>query len=174
MSLPINEAEFEQIVRDTHGYVRAFIAGMGVSRSDVDDIAQDVYIELYKNFDRIPPEATPLQWLKGIARNLCLSHFRKSSRRGRLHREALADLLARSESRLEAELVECDMREALDRCYQKLPERSRRLLVMCYQEKMTSSAMAQAVQSTAEAIRIALFRIRGSLKDCIVRSLTAE
>ena len=174
MSQPVNQAEFEQIVRETHGYVRAFIAGMGVSRSDVDDLAQDVYIELYKNFDRIPADATPIAWLKGIARNLCLSHFRKHSRRARLHREALAELLSQAETGLEPVLVECDMREALDRCYKKLPDKSRQLLVMCYQEKMTSAAMAQAVKSTAEAIRIALFRIRGSLRDCIVRSLATE
>lgn len=174
MKEPVNQAEFDQIVRDTHTYVRAFIAGMGVSRSDVDDLAQDVYIELYKNFDRVPADATPLAWLKGIARNLCLSHFRKNSRRARLHREALADLLARTETPLETSLVECDVREALTRCYEKLPDKSQKLLVMCYQEKMTSAAMAEALASTAEAIRIALFRIRGSLKECITRSLAAE
>jgi RNA polymerase sigma-70 factor (ECF subfamily) len=174
MNQPVNQQEFEQIVRETQGYVRAYIAGIGVSRSDVDDLAQDVYIELYKNFGGIPAEATPLQWLKGIARNLCLSHFRKSSRRARLHREALADLLALAETEMEPALVECDVREALDRCYKKLPDKSQKLLVMCYQQKMTSAAMAQAVKSTAEAIRIALFRIRGSLRDCIVKSLAAE
>jgi hypothetical protein len=65
-----SDESFEAIVRDTQPHIRAYIAGMGVPRHDVDDIAQDVYVELYRFFDRIPPEVTPKQWLKGIARNL--------------------------------------------------------------------------------------------------------
>jgi hypothetical protein len=34
--------------------------------------------------------------------------------------------------------------------------------------------MAQALASTAEAIRIALFRIRRNLKECILRSLALD
>ena len=63
--------DFNEIVRETHPHIRAYIAGMGVPRHDVDDIAQDVYVELYRFFDRVPPNVTPKQWLKGIARWSC-------------------------------------------------------------------------------------------------------
>ena len=67
------ERDFDTILNETQHHIRAYIAGMGVPRHDVDDIAQDVYVELYRFFDRIPEGVHPKQWLKGIARNLCLN-----------------------------------------------------------------------------------------------------
>ena len=40
--------DYDDIVRDTSSHIRAYIAGMGVPRHDVDDVAQDVYVELYR------------------------------------------------------------------------------------------------------------------------------
>ena len=72
--------DFDATVRETQAHIRAYIAGLGVPRHDVDDIAQDVYVELYRFANRIPANIPPKQWLKGIARNLCMSiSFRTSS-----------------------------------------------------------------------------------------------
>src|SRR5687767_11626208 len=86
------ELDFDVIVRETHPHIRAYIAGMGVPRHDVDDVAQDVYVELYRFADNIPAGVHPKQWLKGIARNLCLNYFRKQGRRQRLQREAMVEI----------------------------------------------------------------------------------
>lgn len=64
------ELDFDVIVRETHPHIRAYIAGMGVPRHDVDDVAQDVFVELYRFFDRIPAEVHPKQWLRGFAQPL--------------------------------------------------------------------------------------------------------
>ena len=71
---------FEQILRDTQHMVRAYIAGLGASSDEVDDIAQDVYVAFYNGMHKMPADTTPIRWLKGIARNLCMSHFRKTKR----------------------------------------------------------------------------------------------
>jgi RNA polymerase sigma-70 factor, ECF subfamily len=169
------ELDFEATVRETQPHVRAYIAGMGVPRHDVDDIAQDVYVELYRFADRIPPGVPPKQWLKGIARNLCLNYFRKNSRRQRLQREALVEIFLRVEQEASpAALAEGPIRRALDGCYEKLPPDSRRLLSLKYEQELPSQTIAERLQSTAEAIRVALFRVRASLKQCITRSLAKE
>src|SRR5215471_1087596 len=93
--------DFDGVVRETQAHIRAYIAGLGVPRHDVDDIAQDVYVELYRFSHRIPADISPKQWLKGIARNLCMNYFRRTSRRQRLQREALVQIFlqtAQSES----------------------------------------------------------------------------
>ena len=106
--------DFDVVLRETQSHVRAYIAGMGVPRHDVDDIAQDVYVELYRFSDRIPPDVPPKQWLKGIARNLCLNYFRRTSRRQRLHREALLQIFLDAERTSDAALSEGPVRRALD------------------------------------------------------------
>jgi RNA polymerase sigma-70 factor (ECF subfamily) len=168
------EFDFDAVVRETHPHIRAYIAGMGVPRHDVDDVAQDVYVELYRFSHKIPDGVHPKQWLKGIARNLCLNYFRRQGRRQRLQREALVEILIRAEQEGPPSLAEGPIRRALDGCYEQLPEESRQLLQLRYEKELPSQTIAEMLSSTAEAIRVALFRIRNGLKQCIASSLAAE
>ncbi len=168
---PLN---FESVVRETHASIRAYIAGMGIAAHEVDDIAQDVYLELYRTQNRVPAEVPLIRWLKGIARNLCLNHIRRSSRRGRLHREALVELLARTEYSDALPADEDGLSSALRDCCGKLTERNRQLLKLRYHDDLPSASIAEAIESTAEAVRIALFRIRSQLRDCLARSPAGE
>jgi len=170
----VDNATFESIVRETHAALRAYIAGMGIAPHEVDDIAQEVYLELYKGYDRMPAEVTPLRWLKGIARNLCLNHIRKVSRRGRLHRQALCEILARTRTTAEETFEDGSLSRALGHCYENLPEKSRRLLKLRYEDDLRSPKIADLLDATAESIRVSLFRIRNQLKDCISSSLARE
>ena len=74
-------ADFEAVLRETQSVIRAYIAGMGVSLDTVDDLAQEVYLEFYKTGDRRPDGLESIRCLKGIAKNLCLNHFRRSKRK---------------------------------------------------------------------------------------------
>jgi RNA polymerase sigma-70 factor, ECF subfamily len=175
MSLPPpHELDFETIVRETQAHIRAYIAGLGVPRHDVDDVAQDVYVELYRFAARIPADIPPKQWLKGIARNLCMNYFRRTSRRQRLQREALVEIFLRAERKESPALSEGPVRRALDGCCEKLSPESQRLLALRYEQELPSHRIAERLQSTAEAVRIALFRIRNALKACIGKSLEVE
>jgi RNA polymerase sigma-70 factor (ECF subfamily) len=147
---------------------------MGISSHEVDDVAQEVYLQLYRNFDKMPAEVAPERWLKGIARNLCLNHIRTRARKGRLHREALLELLARTEAPADGWSDADAVREMLATCCEKLPGRSRRLLKLRYEQDMSSSGIAAAINSTAEAVRVALHRIRAILRDCVSQNLAAE
>jgi RNA polymerase sigma-70 factor (ECF subfamily) len=171
---PAEPFDFDAVVRDTQAHIRAYIAGLGVPRHDVDDIAQDVYVELYRFADRIPANIPPKQWLKGIARNLCMNYFRRTSRRQRLQREALLEIFLQAERKESQGLSEGPIRRALDGCCEKLSPESQRLLALRYEQELPSHVIAERVQSTAEAVRIALFRIRTALKACIGKSLALD
>src|SRR5688572_31387270 len=56
------------------------------------------------------------------------------------------------------------VRRALDGCYDKLPGESRRLLALRYEQELPSHTIAERLNSTAEAIRVALFRDRKSTR----------
>jgi RNA polymerase sigma-70 factor (ECF subfamily) len=174
MSKPAPRLEFDAILRNTHHRIRAYIAGMGVASHEVDDIAQDVYLELYRHLDQMPEDVAPQRWLKGIARNVCLNHIRRSSRRGRLQREALAEILAETETDTHRHATEGTLALALEECRRQLPEESRKLLELRYQQDLSSTAIAAALGKTAEAIRVMLFRIRASLKACVARQIAGK
>jgi len=167
-------ADFDAILQQTQAHVRAYIAGMGIRAHEVDDLAQDVYIEFYRNFDKMPGDATPGRWLKGIARNVCLNHIRVAARKGRLHQEAIATILEGTSTPADASASEGDVFPALDDCLSTLPPKSRQIVEMRYTRDHTSSEIARLLSRTAESVRVALHRIRTTLRDCILQKLNTE
>jgi RNA polymerase sigma-70 factor (ECF subfamily) len=174
MTKPTPKLDFDAILRNTHHRIRAYIAGMGVAAHEVDDIAQDVYLEFYRHLDKVPDDVAPQRWLKGIARNVCLNHIRRTARRGRLEREALAEILAETETETHRHATEGTLALALEECRRKLPEESRRLLELRYRDDLSAAAIGLALEKTAEAIRVMLFRIRAALKSCVARQIMGK
>lgn len=168
------ELDFNTILWRTQASIRAFIAGMGAAAHEVDDLAQETYIELYRNFEKIPAGVAPERWLKGIARNICLNHFRRTARRNRLHRQAMGEVLAAAETWTEGLCARNSVGSVLEECVGKLPAKQRRLIELRYQQDLTSAAIAEKIDSTAEAVRVLLFRVRGLLKDCVHRTLADQ
>ena len=163
-------SDFETVLRETQSVLRAYIAGMGVPLDTVDDLAQEVYLEYYKGLERRPGDVEPIRWLKGIAKNLCLNYFRKSKRKTEQHLEAVAVLL----ERLDCPLEEIREPDALDGCLEKLPERSREMIALRYEEGLESAAIGKQVGLSPEAVRITLLRIRNALRDCLGRRFAQE
>ena len=103
-----------------------------------------------------------------------MNYFRRTSRRQRLQREALVEIFVRAEQKESPGLSEGPVRVALDGCCEKLSPESQRLLALRYEQELPSHQIAERLQSTAEAVRVALFRIRTALKACIGKSLGLE
>lgn len=174
MNEPQADLNFNAVLWRTQSRVRAYIAGMGAASHEVDDLAQDVYLELYRNFDQMPADVAPEQWVKGIARNVCLNHFRKSARRGRLHREAIADILAGTQANTEQLMARGSVGIALEECVAKLPPDQQQLIELRYQQDLTSPMIAERLQSTADAVRMTLYRVRAALKSCVTHALAGQ
>lgn len=174
MTKPAPQLEFDAILRNTHHRIRADIAGLGVAMREVDEIAQDVYLELHRHVDRLPEDVAPQRWLTGIARNVCVNHIRRSTRRGRLQREALAEILADVETESHRHATAGTLAPALEECRRQLPEESRKLLELRYQQGLSSSAIAEVLGQTAEAISAMLFRLRAGLKACALRQIAGR
>lgn len=165
---------FEDILWQTQGRVRAYIAGLGISPPDVDDLAQETFLQLYRNMEKIPDDVPPELWVKGIAKNVCLNHLRKLARRGRLHRHALAEILANTTTSLERKSSQDALGAALEDCLSKLPPERRELLDWRYAQELTSDTIAEKTESTPEAVRVVLHRTRAGLRDCIAQKLARQ
>ena len=171
MTNPPGTRTFDDILWQTQARVRAYIAGMGISPHDVDELAQETYLQLYRNMEKIPAEAPPELWVKGIAKNLCLNHLRKLAHKGRLHRHALAEILANTTTRLERALSQDTLGGVLEDCLSKLPPERREMLDLKYAQELSSDSIAEQAKSTTEAVRVALHRIRAGLRDSIAQTL---
>jgi RNA polymerase sigma-70 factor (ECF subfamily) len=160
-------AEFDDLVETTHRALRSHIATLGVPLEDVDDIAQEVYIEHFGHPERLPPDVDVLGWLKGIARNRCLHHFRSLGARRR-QAAALCQVLA---ERPDPAPASDGQAAALLQCLEKLPERQRAIIDWFYRDSLASEDIAKRLGAPASSVRMLIHRVREALRDCIRRSL---
>src|SRR5436853_7025330 len=72
---------FEELVEKHQTLVAGTVARMLGSSSDVEDIAQQVFIRVWKSARRFVPRAKFTTWLLKIARNLVFNEMRRTKRR---------------------------------------------------------------------------------------------
>src|ERR671931_202462 len=75
-----NTAAFEQLIEKHQTLVAGTVARMLGSSSDVEDIAQQVFIRVWKSARRYVPRAKFTTWLLKITRNLVFNEMRIAKR----------------------------------------------------------------------------------------------
>src|ERR1043166_2495789 len=71
---------FEQLIEKHQSLVAGTVARMLGSNSDVEDIAQQVFIRVWKSASRYTPRAKFTTWLLKITRNLVFNELRRTRR----------------------------------------------------------------------------------------------
>ena len=122
---------------------------------------------LWREFPRYDRARSFGAWARGIAARKLLER-RNSDRRAPLPFSpeairALAEAAERSPSRERPSL------EALERCVERLPDRSRRLLAMRYGQDDPPEQIAAQIRTTTAAVYQALWRLRRWLRKCMER-----
>src|ERR671919_2489551 len=72
---------FENLIERHQALVAGTVARMLGSNSDVEDIAQQVFIRIWKSARRYVPRAKFTTWLLKITRNLVFNEMRRTKRR---------------------------------------------------------------------------------------------
>ena len=73
--------EFRALFEKHFAYVWHTLRRLGVRERDLDDVAHDVFVEVYRARDRYDPTRAPLAWLFGFAFRFAARHRRKASHR---------------------------------------------------------------------------------------------
>src|SRR5881296_3886685 len=126
---------FERLIEKHQTLVAGTIARMLGSSSDVEDIAQQVFIRVWKSARRYVPRAKFTTWLLKITRNLVFNELRRSKRRGHvpLHAEpGVEDPPLKDETNPapDASLLESELQRAIEEAIMQLPKSQRMALVL--------------------------------------------
>lgn len=166
-----DESCFEQLV-DRHkqrvfGLVYRFLGG----GSDVEDIAQEILVRVYRARKTYRPSAKFTTWLYTICRNTCFKEYRKrrlvlvSDETGQMEDDIIYQMPdmhtpSPSESALRDEQA-LVVKAAID----SLPEAQRMALILRKYEQLSYQEIAQAMACSPKAVRSLLYRARGNLKE---------
>ncbi|MGC3999935.1 MAG: RNA polymerase sigma factor [Anaeromyxobacter sp.] len=130
-----------------------------------EELAQDVFVNLYRARDRYRPTARFKTFLYRIAANHCLNELRRAEH---AHRAEPApgsedgppdpDGLASGGATPEEALAGAALERAVQRLLQQLPEKQRAALVLCRFEGLSYEEIAQVLDVTVPAVKSLVHR----------------
>jgi len=163
-------AAFEDLIERHQSLVAGTIARMLGSNSDVEDIAQQVFIRVWKSAGRYVARAKFTTWLLKITRNLVFNELRRSKRHALVPLQTepgaeempLPDQVARAP---DASLLETELQQAIERAIVQLPESQRMALILRRYEEMSYEQIAEILDLSVPAVKSVLFRARTELRE---------
>ena len=172
MLTPVTHGDDEFIRRFTmvQSDLRAFIVGMSPSRSDVDDILQEVNLALWHKREAYDSSRDFLRWALGFAVTQVRRYRVKCARNRLWFNEDVLESLAESWSMTSQNSEE--RRDALVACLDKLGPIERQYIAQYYGRQRTAQKLAEEKGRPVSTVYKVLSRARERLRDCVTRSLT--
>ncbi|HEY6761785.1 MAG TPA: sigma-70 family RNA polymerase sigma factor [Baekduia sp.] len=147
-------------------YARQMLGG---SRSDAEDVLQDVFLRAYNSLRGDRREVALRAWLYRVAHNRCIDQLRRPAPAPEdvydVNRGASKDLLDEAERREDLRRLIADVRA--------LPEQQRSALLMREMEGLSYNELADALGVTVPAIKSLLVRARVGLVEAVEARDTA-
>jgi RNA polymerase sigma-70 factor (ECF subfamily) len=163
-------AAFEELIERHQALVIGTVARMLGSNSDVEDIAQQVFIRVWKSAGRYVARAKFTTWLLKITRNLVFNELRRTKRHAHVSVQIepgaeempLRDDAAKAP---DASLLEAELQQAIANAVTQLPESQRMALVLRRYQEMSYEQIAEVLELSVPAVKSILFRARTELRE---------
>ncbi len=142
--------------------------------TEAEDVAQNVFLQVYKSAARYERTAKFSTWLFTIARNLCLNEIRRRSRHpaeslDAPHPDAEDQPLRQFEDKktfLPTEtLLHGELEAKITQALADLPENQRTALLLCRQDELSYEEIAEVLDSSLSATKSLIHRARETLKQ---------
>ena len=165
-----DQAAFQELVERHQNVVIGTVAKMLGNPSDAQDIAQQVFIRLWKAAPRYKRKAKFTTFLFTIMRNLV---FNESRRRSRHKTHSLEEResesfhqVADSEDKTpDSEALQTELQTAVDQAINALPEKQRMAVILRRYENMAYDQIAEILDLSVSAVKSQLFRARTDLRE---------
>jgi RNA polymerase sigma-70 factor (ECF subfamily) len=169
-------AAFEELVERHQRLVVGTVARMLGSNSEVEDIAQQVFVRVWKSAKRYVPRAKFTTWLLKITRNLVFNELRRRSRHTQVplqtepedEERPLRDERAMAP---DASLLEKELQSAIEAAIAQLPETQRMAVVLRRYDELSYEEIGEVLEQSVPAVKSLLFRARTELRARLSRYL---
>jgi len=167
---------FEQLIERHQSLVAGTVARMLGSSSEVEDIAQQVFIRVWKSARRYVPRAKFTTWLLKITRNLVFNELRRAKRHAHvpLQTEPGAEefpLKDETNPTPDASLLESELQRMIEEAITELPESQRMALILRRYEQLSYEQIADILDLSVPAVKSVLFRARTELRSRLSKYL---
>lgn len=161
----LTDADFAAIVREHQATVFSIAYNFLRDAGQAEELAQDVFLQFYKNLGRIESRDHAANWLRRATCHRAIDFTRK--------RAAAREVALESAPEPSSEPAARDpfLREHLRKLIASLPARKRLLVILRYQEEMEMDEIATAMKMPARTVRTQLWRTMAHLREKAARLL---
>lgn len=166
-----DEKVFRELVESSQVRVRSICREIVRDREDAEDIAQEVFVEVYRSVGRFRADAKLFTWIYRIAVNKSLNHVRSKQRhKWLLPLEKLAGTLQEAEgagttaSLPSAKLEEKQRKQRLHEAIDALPENQKKAFILSRIEGFSTREVAEIMETTVPGVESLLQRARVNLQ----------
>ena len=159
----------DKVLNSAYGFVH--------NREDAEDIAQEVFIEIYESLDTFRGDAKLSTWIYRITVTKCLDHLRRKKRKKRAAPvKELRDMSSQEEGSASAdgsnpqdELETRQRVEILQHAIEKLPQNQRIALNLSRFNEMSYKEIADVMNISLSSVESLIFRAKDNLKKKLIR-----
>lgn len=162
-------AAFEVLIERHQALVIGTVARMLGSNSEVEDIAQQVFIRVWRSAGRYVPTAKFTTWLLKITRNLVFNEMRRSKRHTGTPLQPDPDspeipIKDETVQTPDASLLERELQQAIEAAIAELPESQRMAVILRRYQDLSYEEIAEVLDLSVPAVKSVLFRARTELR----------
>lgn len=155
---------FEELVREHQAMVFSMACRYLRNRALAEEIAQDVFLQLYRKLPALESPEHVLHWLRWVTAHRLIDHSRQEKRRPQ---SPLEDAPEPSASTNNADPLLSDMLRDL---VAALPENARVVMILRYQEDLDPVDIARALDMPIATVKSHLQRSLALLRDKLART----
>lgn len=158
----------EQLVREHDGWIRSVIYGVCGRPDHVDDVAQQVWMQVWQRLDSLKDARRIKSWLYVVARNAAIDAGQARVRRRTMDIDAMHDGLRdeRSETPVSATIGD-ETEQLLLRAVQGLPAIYREPFVLRHMEDWSYAEIGELLDLPVETVETRLVRARRLLREAL-------
>jgi RNA polymerase sigma-70 factor (ECF subfamily) len=169
-----DRAAFTALVEKYKQPVVNFVCRSLRDEAESEDLAQNVFFQVYKSRARYERTAKFSTWLFTIARNLCLNEIR---RRSRHPAESLEETHAENEDQPQRQyedkkvflpvenVLHGELARKIEEALADLPENQRTAILLCRQDELSYEEIAKILGCSLSATKSLIHRGRETLKE---------
>jgi RNA polymerase sigma-70 factor (ECF subfamily) len=154
-----DQSAFASLIRRYQNMVFSIALHTLGSRAAAEDLAQEVFFELYRSLGRIESDAHLVSWLRRVASHRCIDELRRRGHRPEVATDTLPEAASQPQVR---DVFRADRLRAL---VAELPARARLVVVLRYQEDMEPTEIAGALRMPLNTVKSHLRRSLASLRS---------
>ncbi len=171
-----DERSFQELVERNHARVIGLIYRFVTDAADAEDLAQEVFLRIYRARHNYKPTAKFSTWMFRIAANVSLNALRaRSNRRDDVSMEQLAKSHDGPQTLPDPEapapdghMQRSELQDKVREAVQELPEKQQMAVVLNKYEGMSYADIAQTLGCSTMAVKSLLARARENLKHRLV------